>query len=473
MPPTQADILPTGALVVQLVLAVVAIAFAVVRARGPTATLAWIFAVLAVPIVGPLAYFALANPYVHRPRRKRIAMARNRRGDLARIAAPPPEGPPHRSVVHAARVTTGFGSSGGNRVEMLVDNVSAFALKERAIAEAKQTIWAEYYILAPDPSGRKFLQLLAERAAAGVEVRLLYDAVGAYDIDAAGVAALRAAGGKVTAFLPVNPLRRRWAVHLRNHRKILVADGRIGFVGGMNIGDVYAGRTRRRRQTWRDTHCAVEGPVVRSLAAVFAEDWTFMTGEPLSLPEAGRAAGSAEVAVLPSGPDQEENASGLAWFASICVASKRCWLTTPYFAPDEAILRALTTASRRGVDVRILLPLVSDSLLMDYVNEAFVPLLLRSGVRVFQYRPATLHAKTIVVDSVLAMVGSANVDRRSFGLNFEAGLVVDDVGFATTLEAQFLTDQAQSLELTEEKLAKMGPARKVLRGVAMLLAPLV
>lgn len=466
-------------LVAEIVLAVVAVGFAVARRRGGTGTLAWILAILAFPGVGAIAYFFLANPYIRRPRRRRRTAARAVRE--TNVMAPPPD-PTHdlpeqqRSLLRGVADVSGLLPTGGNRVQVLVDNREAFRRKEEAILGARERVWAEYYIVHPDGTGRRFLELLTERAREGLEVRLLFDAVGSADIDAPRVRALRDAGGQVAAFLPVNPLRRHWAVHLRNHRKILVADGRVAFVGGMNVGDEYSGRRGlrvRRRPPWRDTHLRVEGPAARDLALVFDEDWCFMTGEVLRLPDPVEPAGDATVAILPSGPDQDDNAAAVAWFSCINLALARCWIATPYFAPDDGILRSLTGAARRGVDVRLLLPERNDMMLMGLANRSFYGQLLRAGVRIYEYRPTMLHAKTLVMDGSLAMVGSANVDMRSFRLNFEAGALVADRGFAEELEARFVTDLETSHEITAGWVRRRRPWEVAAQGAAQLLSPLL
>lgn len=463
-------------LLVEVVLATVALTFAMLRRRGASGTLAWTFAILAFPIVGPIAYFLLANPYILRPRRRKRRAARD-----VRAQYPPSLHPEatsqvsdaHRSILHAAWSASGLPPSGGNRVEVLTDNRDAFARKEEAILAAQHTIWAEYYMVHGDGTGRRFLELLAQRAREGVDVRLLFDAVGSSDIDRNGVDELVKAGGRAAAFLPVNPLRRRWAVHLRNHRKILVTDARIGFVGGMNVGDEYSGRRGRRGRPWRDTHLRVQGPAARDLALVFDEDWCFMTGEVLTLPPPVAPVGDATVAILPSGPDQDDNAAGLAWFTCIGLALHRCWIATPYFAPDDGILRGLTAAARRGVDVRLLVPERNDLVLMGLANRSFYRFLVEAGVRVYEYRPTMLHAKTVVVDGALAMVGSANVDMRSFRLNFEAGALVADRGFAEEMERRFLEDLTASREVTPRWIAERKPWEAAAQGAAQLLSPLL
>lgn len=468
-----------------LALDAVALVHAVTRHLGVTSTLAWIFFILFLPGVGPLAYFLLASPRIRRTRKRRRLAGEAVRAALRRSLGPDPlpeevdhSAPLARSVLFLGTRLTGLPATAGNRTELLLDNEAAFRSKAGAVGGAERSVWAEYYIVEDDATGRAFLAGLAERARAGCDVRLLYDAVGSSDIPGDALAELREAGGKAEAFLPVNPLRRRWSTHLRNHRKLLVVDERIGFTGGMNVGDEYASGARSggggRLRPWRDAHLRVEGPAVFHLATVFAEDWTFASGErlvPSSVPI--RSPGGSVVAVIPSGPDQSANANAHTYFAALSGALERCWLTTPYFVPDEPTVRALCNAAYRGIDVRVLVPAESDVPLAQAAGRFFYGPLLRSGVRIFEYQPAVLHAKTVVVDGAWSLVGSANLDFRSFTLNFELGAVVFDSAFAARLEERFARDLGESREVTLASVERRGFSDRARLGLARLLAPLL
>ncbi len=472
-----------------LALDVLALGHAVTRHLGVASTLAWIFFILFLPGVGPLAYFLLASPRIRTTRRRKRLAGQAVRAAIRRSLGSDPlpaevnhASPLARSVLFLGMRLTGLPPRAGNHVDLLTDNEGAFRSKSAAVRGAERSVWAEYYIIEDDATGRAFLADLAERARAGCDVRLLYDAVGSSDIPGEALEELRAAGGKAESFLPVNPLRRRWSMHLRNHRKLLVVDERIGFTGGMNVGDEYAQGSRiasgsgkgGRNRPWRDAHLRVEGPAVFDLATVFAEDWTFASGErlvPSSIPLP--AAGGSVVAVLPSGPDQTANANAHTFFAALSGALERCWLTTPYFVPDEPTVRALCNAAYRGIDVRVLVPAESDVPVAQAAGRFFYGTLLRSGVRIFEYLPAVLHAKTVVVDGSWALVGSANLDFRSFTLNFELGALVFDRAFAARLEERFTRDLSESRTVTLAEVEGRGFADRVRLGFARLLAPLL
>ena len=470
------------------VLDAVALVHAVTRHLGVASTLAWIFFIFFLPGFGPLAYFLLASPRVRTTRRRKRLAGEAVRAAIRRNLGVHPlpaevdqSSPLARSVLFLGTRLTGLPPRSGNRLELLLDNQAAFRSKAEAIRGAERSVWAEYYIVEDDETGRGFLADLADRARAGCDVRLLYDAVGSSDIPEEGLAELRAAGGKAEAFLPLNPLRRRWSAHLRNHRKLLVVDERIGFTGGMNVGDEYAGGGSRSarsgakaRRPWHDAHLRVEGPAVFDLATVFAEDWTFAAEDrlvPASIPLP--VPGGSVVAVLPSGPDQTANANAHTYFSALSGALERCWLTTPYFIPDEPAARALANAALRGIDVRVLVPAESDVPLAQAAGRFFYGSLLRAGVRIFEYQPSVLHAKTVVVDGAWALVGSANFDFRSFTLNFELGAVVFDRAFAALLEERFVRDLADSREVTLAAVERRGFLQRARLGLARLLAPLL
>ena len=444
------------------------------RGQGVERTLAWLFAVIAFPGLGAIAYLLLADPTIKRPtiRRRRQKAAASQLG--ATMELPLADNAVGHVMAAAAR-STGLEPTAGNRAEVLTADEMAFARVEESLRDARQRIWAEYYLIRRDDTGHRFLDILAAKAREGIEVRLIYDALGSFRMSRPRVQAIIAAGGCCEEFLPLNPLRKRWAVHLRNHRKLIVIDGKIAFTGGMNVGDEYSGRARRRGTLhFSDTHLRLEGPCVDDLEEVFAHDWQFATGEPLELPvrEEDRP-GCATVAIVPSGPDQPRNASQLNYFTGITSAQRSVWLTSPYFIPDEAILSALASAALKGVDVRILVPAESDVLLVGPAGRSYYQQLLNVGIRIFEYLPSMLHAKTMVIDEHLALVGSANIDMRSFTLNFEVGALIDDPAVAATLRDCFDAQTQASREITLEAVKRWSVAKRLQHGAARLFSPLL
>lgn len=461
-----------GVTMILISLDLTAIVRALVRGHGVSNTLAWILAILTFPGVGAFAYLLLANPSIRRTVRKKAEVCADDGQAVLPSEALRVDG---RRILNLAWELTGLSASSNNEVELLAEDEKAFERIEQELEGARQSIWAEYYIVRNDETGRRFLDALARRAQAGVEVRLLYDGLGSLLLDSARLRPLRAAGGVVEPFLPLNPLRRRWAVHLRNHRKIVVVDGAVAFTGGMNVGDEYSGRSRRKgSRHFLDTHLRIRGPAVRDFAAIFAEDWKFATDESLHLPQGFvSGAGRSIVSPLPSGPDQPLNASAHAFFAGIMAARHQCYVTTPYFVPDEPTIRALITATKSGVDVRIMLPARTDVRIVSLAARSYYRQLVHAGVRLFEYQPSMLHAKTMVVDERWGIVGSANVDMRSFRLNFEVGAIIFDTDLARELSQRFVAELDASREITVESLSRIGLGDRLVQGSARLLSPLL
>jgi cardiolipin synthase len=459
-----------------------AIARVLTRSRGVQTTLAWIFSIVAFPAAGALAFLILANPHVKRvklKRRRAAALARKKLGLAPPETRRPGDAEAADSLIDLASSLTALPPTGGTAVTYLVDEEETYSRIERAIHAARRFVWVEYYIIKDDETGRRFLALLHQRAMSGIEVRLIYDAFGSLRINSVLLKGIAAAGGQIRAFQPMNPLRRRLAIHLRNHRKLVIVDGEVGFTGGMNVGNEYSGRMRKRtgQEGFRDSHLELRGPAVHLLAHAFIEDWSFACGEALKHPDPPPPVPDATglVAIVPSGPDQEHNASAMVHFAGIASARHRVQITSPYFIPDEATVAALVSSALRRVDVRVILPrsTKTDVPLAALAARSFYGTLLRGGVRIFEYEPRMLHAKTMVVDGQVAFVGSANVDVRSFRLNFEIGALISDRRFASELEKIFVRDLAQSHEVTLEELERTRWRTKVRWALARLISPLL
>jgi len=469
--------LGAGITIALYILAFYAVVLAITRGHGVEGTLAWLFAILAFPGIGAIAYLLLASPSIKRTtKRKKKTIAALRKAIPRGISDEQLREMPAASIMRMAYQLTYLTPKTGNQIEILSGSVSAFEHIEAALKSAKKSIWAEYYIIQHDETGKRFMDILAAKAKEGIEVKLLYDALGSLSIDAEALKQIQAAGGKVEVFLPLNPFRRRWSMHLRNHRKIIVVDGDTGFMGGMNVGDEYSGSGRKKAdQRFRDTHMSLRGPAVFDLALIFAEDWTFATEAPLDPPAAPAEIPGAKsiVSIIPSGPDQEFNANAFTYFSGIATAREKVCLTSPYFIPADAIIRALISAAMRGVDVRLLVPRKNDIRVVGSAGRAFYPELIRGGVKIFEYLPTMLHGKTMVVDGKWGIVGSANVDIRSFRLNFEIGAIIVDPDIAKILEDKFNNDIANSEEITSAHISRRRFLQKLRYGTARLLSPLL
>ncbi len=447
--------------------------------RSPAATLAWLFALAFLPGLGVIIFLFVGPRRLERSRLKRLrarqAVARPAYEIEERVMKEAMSRELSRQIVQIGHRTNQSPVSVAEEVTLLEDGEETFGAILAAIAAAKNHGHVEYYIYEPDRTGTALRDALIERAKAGVEVRLLVDAVGSANLDRRFLAPLREAGGEAFFFNKVRRLRKSRFVNFRNHRKIVVCDGRVGFTGGLNVHD--EDNTAYRVDGWRDTHLRMKGPCVTWLQLVFLEDWHYTRGSVPQgqryLPLDGPGAAGELVQILDSGPDSDVETIKTAYFAAINAAKRKVWITTAYFVPDESILLALKAAAHRGVDVRILVPSVSDSAIVMAAGRSYYDELLHTGVRIYEYQRRMLHAKTMVVDDWFAAVGTANMDNRSFRLNFEVTALVYGARLSEELSAMFKRDRKNAVEISKSHGTKLPVSEKLLQGVARLLSPLL
>ena len=344
----------------------------------------------------------------------------------------------------------------GNDVRLLRDGEETFPAMLEAIGAATDRIHCEVFIFRDDAMGRTFADAFCERARAGVDVRIIYDGVGSMTTPEAFFARMRDAGVEVYPFHPVAPWRRKWGLSRRDHRKILVVDGQIGFAGGLNF-DLCHSSVSQGGAGWRDTHARIVGPAVSELERHFLETWTSFC-EPCDVPrEIVRyltppdRAGAMDVRVVANRMRPGRSPIRREYIHALQGAKKRAWLTNPYFLPDARIVKALVHAARRGVDVRVLVPVKSDVPIVDLAARPIFRHLVHRGVRVYQWTRSVLHAKTAVVDDDWATVGSFNIDPASFS-NLELNLIVRNAGFAVAVQEMFRDDLRGAGELVPTRV---------------------
>jgi cardiolipin synthase len=360
-----------------------------------------------------------------------------------------------------------------NRLRLLINGQATFEAILQSIAQAREVVLVQFFIIRDDELGRRLRQALLERAQAGVRVFLLFDSVGSHALPAAWLQKLRAAGVQVQAFAARRGLRNRYQLNFRNHRKIVVIDGCQGYVGGHNVGDEYLGGNPAL-SPWRDTHLQICGPVVSCLQQSFAEDWFWAAGKLPELHSGGDwPQHGALCQLVTSGPADSREACSLFFVAAIHAAQQRIWLTSPYFVPDEAVFAALRLAVLRGVDVRILLPSRPDHRMVFAASSLYAAEAVRAGVRIFRYQPGFMHQKVVLIDDGCAAVGSANLDNRSFRLNFELMLLCLDSGFAREVEQMLLADFEQAREQTVEATRRLHRLQHLGMRLARLFSPVM
>jgi len=444
----------------------------VLQKRPPLSTLAWIFGLAAVPVLGFVIYFYLGPQKIRRQRLRRARLRHLHRctpqGDPELAARLPRRKQGLARLIEAA---TGAPVSNATSVELLVGGTATFDALVAAIVSAQHHVHLEYYIFEPDEVGLRLRDALAVRARAGVAVRVLLDAVGSAGIGWRFLAPLRAAGAEVVFFHPFRLATLRPLLNLRTHRKIAVIDGKVGFVGGVNISARQDGRLRA--DAWHDLHLRLEGPAVGWLQAVFAEDWHYTRRRPLPERElyADMPSGSTAVQIVASGPDSDGEAIHRAFLQAIADARQRVWLVTPYFVPGEATLYALGNAALRGIDVRLLLPARSDSRFVTWAARSYYDELQQYGVRIYEYQRVALHAKAMLVDDDCALLGTANFDIRSFRLNFEVACAVYDADFAAMLARQLELDFGQSRRISRTRPLRLW--QRLAEAFARLFSPLL
>ena len=446
----------------------------------PVATLSWLLSMAALPVVGLVVYYYFGPQRMKRQRIKRLrSRKRSRvRASMQRLRERMPQVDLRvHQVAQLVAATSEFPVSTASAMQLLVGGAATFDAIAEAVSAARHHVHLEYYIYEPDQTGTALRDLLIDKARAGVQVRLLVDALGSKKLNAKFLQPLLDAGAEVARFHDAKVGRRlRPVINFRTHRKILVCDGKVGFVGGVNVTDEE--NERILSNAYHDVHLRVEGAVVNWLQTVFMEDWAYaLDRDPLSIPvdldallpdaEDGKLA----MQLITSGPDSHLQAIYRVHLAAIHAAEQRIWLTTPYFVPTEAALAALTNAALRGVDVQILVPRKSDSALVTAAARSYFDELIRCGVRVYEYKARMLHSKTLVVDDNMAIIGTANFDYRSFFLNYEVCLIGYGAALNADLARQFQKDLLQS-QLVRYKSEK-GWGRRLFGSVARLSSPLL
>jgi cardiolipin synthase A/B len=459
--------------------------FVLVRRKEPSATIAWILTLIFLPALGAVLFLLFGRDRVRWPAKRKRELDAIVRAQVAALRDESPEAnqtsdlslgsPLERSLFRVGARLTHLRPTGGNRVEVLVEGNTTYERIGAAIDSARHHVHAQYYLIRNDATGLWFRDRLIAAAKRGVTVRLLIDGFGCFAIGGAWLRPLRKAGVRVGVFLPMRSVLLQ-PVNLRNHRKIVVIDGQIAFTGGFNIGDEYRGQMPGVGG-WRDVHLRIEGAAAAELQRVFFQDWAFATREPIEpgeyFPKSHDVRGDATIAVVTSGPDTRNEAIHRLFFGAIVGAESEVLVTTPYFVPTESLLVAMEVAAMRGVDLKLLLPARSNHRVTFHAGRSFYTPLLDAGVDLREYVPGIVHAKTLVADEKVALVGSANMDLRSFRLNFEVHVLVHDATTATALREAFHEDVAESRQVELAVWRQRPWTLRVKEGAARLVSPLL
>lgn len=468
-------------LLLEVMLAALAVGHALLHKRDSRAALGWVAVSVIFPFFGPLFYFLFGINRV-RTRAQRLDLRAQWRFDAPHFEPPPEDAPtlddlpvPEalRAMARVSNTVTGVPLVGGNHLEMLVDGEQAYPAMFEAIDGARRRILLTTYIFETNRTGRRFVAALAAARERGVDVRVIVDGVGElYAWPRAG-RLLQDRGVPVARFIPPRLYPPALHINLRNHRKVLAVDGRVGFIGGMNLGDrhLLAGPKRRRRPV-RDVHFKVLGPVIQQLEQCFFEDWRFCAGERLDLSPPGNPLTPGVLCrAIVDGPNEDLDKLSAILGGAVGAAQHRIALMTPYFLPPRGLIAALQTAALRGVRVDVVLPIRSNLFYVDWATRNMLWEMLDWGVRVYWQPLPFAHSKLFVVDGAYAQVGSANVDPRSLRLNFELNLEIFDPGVAGGIEDFIDETIARSERVSQERLDRRPFPVKLRDAAAWLFSP--
>ncbi len=455
-----------------------AISVLLLENRNAVKSLSWILVMIFLPYLGLFFYLVLGQNYRKQKliSKKSIRRITDRPGNKFNID-PLSTNRIFKNYYQLIQLLFKNGESAAysnNKIEVLAEGFSTFDAMFDAISSAKEHIHIEFFIFEDDLISNKLRELLISKAKQGVRVRMIYDFLGSWVLSKKYLHTLEKAGVYARPFLPFKLRLGRSKINFRNHRKLLVVDGKIGFTGGLNVADRYVyGNTLG---IWRDTFVKFEGAAVHGLQQMFLIDWYFVEGKLITdlkyFPQPEEYNENL-VQIVSSGPDTDWESIMQGICFAIMTSKKYVYIHSPYFVPTDAILNAMQVASLSGVDIRLMLPEKSDSRLSDYCTSSYIQQVLDAGIKVYRYNKGFLHSKAIVIDDFISIVGSANMDERSFTSNFEMNAFIYEKGTAIHLKELFFNDLKNCYELNSEQWSNRTKGQKLKESSARLFSPLV
>jgi cardiolipin synthase len=460
-------------------MAIVSALEAIINARTAQGAVAWTVSLLTLPYITVPMYLVFGrnrfDGYLEQREEMETsfaAMERETRNSLAAHVIAPESGMPlYRALAKLARSP----ATHGNHLDLLINGEQTFDSIVEGMQAAENYILFQFYIIRDDELGKRLGRVLADKARAGVRVYLIYDEIGSRTFPRTRLyKQLVMTGVEVVAFNTTQGRRNRFQLNFRNHRKIVVVDGKTAWIGGHNVGDEYLGLNKKIGD-WRDTHTRLQGPAVLGAELTFATDWLWATRSSLDIDWDfnGVAQGDCEVMIFPSDPASEFEEAGLMYLQLIVDARQRIWIASPYFVPDRGIISALQLAALRGVDVRLIIPDEPDGPMVGMANWAFTKELLPAGVKVYRYQGGFMHQKVLLMDDDIAGIGTANFDNRSFRLNFEVTLLARNPDFTRQVSDMLEQDINRSRLVTPTELAAKPRWFPLAMGVARLFSPVL
>lgn len=453
-----------------------------IERKNPTTTWAWLLIMTVLPGLGFIIYLLIGQNFsrdkLFKDKRKND---KQKRKELSNSYFKNKSG--HHGVQECwdlIRMNYNYCNSNyttGNSVDIYYNGEHKFKQLISDLENAKKFIHIQYYIFRRDSLGKKIISILERKAKEGVEVRFLVDSMGSYTITKKYMKKLIENGGKFEIFFPGILPHINTRINYRNHRKLVVIDGEYGYTGGFNVGNEYVNRNKKIG-FWRDTHIRIRGEAVNDLTDRFLLDWCYASGENIDdfsiyYPKYVYDKGDIGIQIVTSGPDHNEEYIKHAYLKMINNAKKNIYLETPYFVPDDPMLEALKLSALSGVNVNIIIPGKPDHIFMKWAASAYVGELLDVGVKVYLYEKGFIHSKTISIDGIVSSIGTANMDIRSFKLNFEVNALIYDGRIAEDLEKQFAIDVSNSIIMTKEEYHKRSKSLRVKESLVRLLSPIL
>ena len=447
--------------------------------RNPVRTISWILVISLLPYIGIFFYLVFGRSY-HRQKRisnrikQKISKISKKQAinqvDLSKY----PIVEKNIKLSTLIGKTSELGVYGNNEIDIFTEGVSLLDRMLEDISKAKDHIHAEYFIIETDETGNTFKEALIKKAQEGVDVRVIYDDLGSWKLKRSTIKDMKKAGIKLQSFFKIRFPYFTSKINYRNHRKILIIDGTIGYLGGFNIADRYT--KGLDWGIWRDTHLRIEGDAVAGIQHTFIYDWLYITKRLHTnkrfFPETTVTTPTA-VQIGISGPDMDWESIMQAYCLAISNAKKYIYIQTPYFLPNESILNAIESAALSGVDVKLMIPYRSDERVSYESSMSYMGSILKAGVEVYQYTKGFIHSKTLVIDDEIAVIGSANIDLRSFEQNFEVSAFIYDEKHSKNLKELFIKDMKVCKKLSYQKWSKRPIYRKVIQALARLLSPIL
>jgi cardiolipin synthase len=458
--------------------------------KDPTATLAWLLVLFIFPGIGFILYVFLSQNFSRKKLFNMKANAQRTFGDFlniqqddfnsGKLVIKDKSIKEHKDIIKMNLFKNQAFFTQNNDIQVFTDGREKFDELFRCIENAKESVHVQYYIVKYDDLGKRLISLLEKKAKEGVEVRFLYDCVGSRYLQKKHIKGIIDAGGKVGSFFSSFFRHLNFKINYRNHRKIVVIDGQIGFIGGFNVGNEYLG-LKKKFGYWRDTHIKITGLAVTDLQRRFFLDWGNATKEDLNyqhkyfphMAEMEESESGIAVQIVTSGPDQTDEIIKQNYVKLISSARESIYIQTPYFIPDASVMETLKIAALSGVDVRIMIPDKPDHVFVYWATYYNIGELLKYGVKIYKYENGFMHAKTLVIDGAVSSVGTANFDVRSFKLNFEIIAIIYDTLKSVELKKIFEDDMKKSLQLTDEIYSKRGIIIKIKESISRLLSPLL